>query len=72
MENRGPLVIAMRIWNRLRSGYQSPMVADTDGNHSSGYPATPFLTIFLKCNAQPNSKAEPNATSARYVWTAAK
>lgn len=22
-------------------------VADTDGNHSSGYPATPFLTIFL-------------------------
>ena len=42
--NRGPDVAAIAIWNTLRSGNQSPMVALTDGQNSSGHPATWFLT----------------------------
>ena len=33
-----PEVIAMKSWNTERSGYRSPIVADTEGNHSCGYP----------------------------------
>lgn len=29
------------------SGYLSPIVAETEGNHSSGYPYHSFWTIFL-------------------------
>ena len=29
-----PEVIAIKIWKTDRSGYRSPMVADTEGNHS--------------------------------------
>jgi hypothetical protein len=36
--NLGPEVIAMNSWKKDRSGYRSPIVAETDGNHSSGYP----------------------------------
>lgn len=36
--NRGPEVTAMKSWNTERSGYRSPIVADTEGNHSSGNP----------------------------------
>lgn len=28
----------MKTWKKERSGYRSPMVADTEGNHSCGYP----------------------------------
>jgi hypothetical protein len=31
-----PDVIAMKIMKKERSGYRSPMVEDTEGNHSSG------------------------------------
>lgn len=31
-----PDVIAMSTWNTDRSGYWSPIAADTEGNHSSG------------------------------------
>lgn len=34
--NRGPDVMAMNTMKKDRSGYRSPMVADTEGNHSSG------------------------------------
>jgi hypothetical protein len=34
--NRGPDVIAMKIWKTERSGYRSPMVDETEGNHSCG------------------------------------
>jgi hypothetical protein len=33
-----PDVMAMKIIKNERSGYRSPIVAETDGNHSSGYP----------------------------------
>lgn len=33
-----PDVIAIKIMKNDRSGYRSPIVADTDGNHSWGYP----------------------------------
>lgn len=33
-----PDVIAIKIMKNERSGYRSPMVAETEGNHSSGYP----------------------------------
>lgn len=33
---RGPEVMAMKTINTDRSGYRSPMVEDTEGNHSSG------------------------------------
>ena len=33
-----PDVMAMKIMKNERSGYRSPIVAETDGNHSSGYP----------------------------------
>ena len=36
--NLGPEVIAMNTMKTDRSGYRSPIVADTEGNHSSGYP----------------------------------
>ena len=29
-----PEVIAMKTWKTERSGYRSPIVADTEGNHS--------------------------------------
>ena len=29
-----PEVIAMKNWNTERSGYRSPIVAETEGNHS--------------------------------------
>jgi len=31
-----PEVIAMNTWKTDRSGYRSPIVADTEGNHSTG------------------------------------
>lgn len=34
--NRGPDVIAMKSMKTDRSGYLSPIVAETEGNHSSG------------------------------------
>lgn len=34
--NLGPDVMAMKTIKTDRSGYLSPMVAETDGNHSSG------------------------------------
>lgn len=34
--NLGPEVTAMKIWKADRSGYRSPMVAETEGNHSCG------------------------------------
>lgn len=34
-------------YNTWLKKIKSTYVAETDGNHSSGYPATPFLTIFL-------------------------
>ena len=34
--NLGPEVIAIKIWKTERSGYRSPMVEETDGNHSCG------------------------------------
>lgn len=37
-EQSSPEVIAMKTMKTDRSGYRSPIVADTDGNHSSGYP----------------------------------
>ena len=46
-------------------------MADTDGNHSSGYPATPFLTIFLKCNIDPMTSAPKNARRASTVCSRA-
>ena len=36
--NRGPEVIAIKTMKTDRSGYRSPIVAETEGNHSSGYP----------------------------------
>lgn len=33
-----PDVIAMKNWKTERSGYLSPIVAETEGNHSWGYP----------------------------------
>ena len=33
---RGPEVIAIKTWKKDLSGYRSPMVADTEGNHSIG------------------------------------
>lgn len=33
-----PDVMAIKIMKKDRSGYRSPIVADTDGNHSWGYP----------------------------------
>ena len=45
--NLGPEVMAMNTMKRDRSGYRSPIVADTEGNHSMGYLATSFSTIFV-------------------------
>lgn len=35
-KNLGPAVKAIMIWKTDRSGYLSPIVAETLGNHSSG------------------------------------
>lgn len=38
LRSRVPDVMAMKIMKNDRSGYRSPIVAETDGNHSCGYP----------------------------------
>lgn len=35
----------MKTMKKDRSGYRSPMVEDTEGNHSCGYPYHSFWTI---------------------------
>jgi len=41
-----PDVMAIKNIKNDLSGYRSPMVDDTEGNHSSGYPYHSFWTIF--------------------------
>lgn len=66
-----PAVIAMSTWNTDRSGYWSPMAADTEGNHSSGYPNHSFFTTLWKWSQQAMTRALVNAavasSSVRYT-----
>ena len=45
-ESNVPDVIAIKNWKTERSGYRSPMVAETEGNHSWGYPFTFSVLTF--------------------------
>ena len=62
-----PEVIAMKNWKTERSGYLSPIVAETDGNHSSGYP---FETKSVEIESIRRRGVSHNAHSSQFCGNA--